>query len=476
MQANPYKLEEPPEKPSSWWTFKLTPRSGFCLTLAVLAGVYIYFTIWLYKRVTINWPTVSYIDCAFYLLREKSIHKKQGEYLLGKAKEAEDLGHVSEAIRLYSSGLELAPAYWEIRLKLVRMSLAEGRGYGVPDLLRAGMRVSSHENRYLDSVINIAWEIKDYALMIEACEVAIKSAAVSGGHEIWISRIIEKRALALVESGAPAKALASLPVIADDSPIESVIERVTLLLRLQLPVDTINFIEKWAGRYPDNLKLLRLWARSQREINDLKGMEETMARCIARNPDAREAWSAVVVNRALVLDLAGARVAMEKYFVKFYGRPDDLMVLGLDLALIGNRELLAECLAESDRNGYSGIDLRKLLVEMEVNRSGWEASRRLLGEIAIARRRLGLPEDNWYSFYNSFCEAALYDDEEKQTAFLELLRAEKSVASPDALESFIRLLCLEGRYDTSREIAQIGRSRFPEYRDWLQYVRHLEAR
>jgi tetratricopeptide (TPR) repeat protein len=476
MQDNPYKLEEPPEKPKSKWTFKLTRRSGLYLALVVLAGAHLYFTNLLYKRVTKTWPTVSYIDCVFYPFREKAIHKKQGAYLFGMAQNAERRGLIPESLGYYLRGLKLIPSSWAIRLKLVRMSLKEGRGYGMSDLLREGMEVSSHENRYMDAVVNIAWEIKDYSLMIEACDVAMKAAMVASGQEARISGLIEKKALALVENGEPAKAIASLPEIAEGSPVESVIDRITLLLRLQLPVDTISFIEKWEHRYPRNVKLLRLLARSQREINDLEGMEETMAKCIASNPDAREAWSAVVVNRALTSDIAGARDAMEKYFVKFYGNPDHLLVLGLDLALIGNRVLLAECIAESNLHGYAGIELKKLLVEMEVNRSSWESSKKLLDEIAAARRQLGIPADSWYLFYNSFCEAALSDQPERQRVFLEILREEKSISSADALESFIRLLSLEGRYGTAEEITQLARSRFPEYRDWLQYVRQFESK
>lgn len=474
MQANPYKLEEPPEKPKSKWTFKLTLRSGLCLALAILISAHLFLTNLFYKRMTKDWPTISYIDCAFYPFREKIIRRKQGEYLFEKARNAERRGLVSESIGHYSNGLELIPTSWAIRVKLVRMSLTEGRSYGVSGLLRKGMKVSSHESRYMDSVINIAWEIKDYRLAIEACDLAIKAAKAASGQEDRVSKMIEKKALALIENHDPAGALASLPELAPDASLDAVIDRVTLMLKLQLPVDTIGVLKTWEPRYPGNVKLLRLLARTQREINDFQGMEETMARCITSNPDTREAWSAVVVNRALISDLVGARAAMEKYFVKFYGRPDDLYILGLDLALIGNRTLLAECVAESNLNGFSGIALRKLLVELDVNRGNWESSKKLLDEIAAASRKLGIPLDNWYSVYRSFCEAALDDQPEKQSAFLKVLREENSISTARILESFIRLLSQEARYDTARQVAQFARSRFPEYRDWQQYVRQLE--
>lgn len=476
MQINPLKVEQPIYTRRAHKVAKLNLKLYLVLALTVLASAYFLFTLWLNLSVMKDWPTVTYVDCLFYPWREESIRRKQGTYLIENAQMEERRGRLTEAKRLYASGLEKYPTDWFSRLQLARLNQKDVVGFGLTLMLRDGFKFSAHEKRYIDGVINIAWDLRDYKLVVEACDVGLTALKNAVDQKQRIGTLTERKAHAFLYSGDPLRALATLPKLAENATLEQIVERATILLRLQLPVDAVKFLRESEIRFPKDLKILRLLARAQREIDDIPGMEETLAKNIASNPDKREAWSTVVVNRAKSANPTGARAALERYFVMFYGRPGSLSLMGNELASIGERGLLAECIAESDRLGEPGIDLRELMVELEVSRGDWGAVAGLLTEIAVRRARFNLPAGNWQEFYESLCDAARDGAPAKQNAFMVMLRREQADATAEAYESFIKLLGLEDRTATAQSIALLARQRFPEARDWLDYARKFERK
>jgi tetratricopeptide (TPR) repeat protein len=474
MQPNPFKINEPLEVRPPPKAFKITLPLVLLSVVVSAVSVYLFVTHRRYRSAAKEYPGASYADYLLYPVMQETIRKKKGDYFIASAQLEEKKGDLIKARQFYEKGLELLPNEWRCRLKVVRMNLSEGYALDALDLLRAGLKLSSDESRYIDAVINIAWSIQDFNFMIEVCDVGLKVEKGAGNQQERITKLTEQKALALLSQGNPEKAIESLPKLAENAPVEQVAQRAILLLRLRLPVAAIQFLEEWVERYPGNLNMLRLLARARLQSGDLQGMEKTLAECVNKNPDARAAWSAMVVQRSLALDPAGAKESMERFFVKFFGNSNDLLALGLDLALINERSLIIECIAESDLQGFRGIELRKLLVEQEVALSNWDNATRVLGEIAVARGLENESSDRWQAIYESLCAAALDDDAEKQDEFVKRLQGEKVLSTPEAFERFIRLLSLERRYTSAYRIALIAEVRFPETKSWLHYAREFE--
>jgi hypothetical protein len=473
MNSDSLKIDEAATEPDTTGEFKLTWRFVCVWAFTASTGAYLCFVLLLFGLLPSKGPAISFSDCLFYPVRRGEIRQKQGTYLIGRAHEEARMGRLNSAFLMFESGLAKNRGDWPARLEFSRLLLNVDLRESVRRLLEDGFDFSADEPRYIDGVLAIAAAARDHTLWAKACDAGLAAARLEkDGKErsLWL---LEQKASGLLAAGLTREALAILPETGSGDGANQVLLRATILLQLKTPQAAVAVLTTRLEKNPSEPAILSLLAHAQRVAGDLSAMEATLAKALACAPPAPAAAIDLAANRALAGNSIGARAALDKFFLQFCGRPDDLLPVAQAMARISDAPLLAACIDESDRQGYAGIGLRELMVEVRASRGEWAAASALLRDISLRRSAFKLAAGQWQSFYERLTEAALKPNNETQAAFVKWIGDERPQAA--LLEKIIRQLAQAGRRHTAQSVAKIAQTRYPEARDWSAFARQYEA-
>lgn len=473
MQNESLKLAEPEVRIKIRREFRLTWRFVLTWSAGVAVLGYVCFSLLLYGMSPTDGLQIGLADCFLYPLRRAEIRQRQGAYLIQKGQLEARRGRYNNALPLLGAGLAKDPYDWATRLYFARLLHSFDARDSMRRLLEDGLQVSAQEPRYIDGVLSIAAATHETTLLLNACDLGLQASRQGADRRERALELIEHKAAALLSAGRTREALDLLPNLNSGTGENRITLRIQALLRLELPAAAAQELMAWLGAHEGNAALHALLARALREANDLPGMEAVLARSLAARPDDADTLIAMISNRALAGNAAGAKEALNRYFVKFYGNPDNLVPLANAMSRIGDRDLLASCIEEADSLGYAGIGLREIMVEFLAARGEWDKADGLLAEIARRRVAFAAPAGRWQEFYCALVTAARQPDAVSQICFLELMRKERP--QPEAYERVITQLARAGRDGTATALASLAQNRYPEIRDWPSLARKTPA-
>jgi predicted Zn-dependent protease len=473
MQIDPVKLPEPEIRIKIRREFRLTWRFVLSWAAAVSVLGYACFSLLLFGMTPTDEIQIGLADCFLYPLRRAEIRQRQGAYLIEKGQIDARRGRYNTALPLLGAGLAKNPYDWATRLYFARLLYSVDARDSMRRLLEDGLAVSGQEPRYIDGVLLIAAASHENGLYLKTCEVGLQAARQSEDRRERTLVLSERKAAGLLSAGRTKEALEIIPRLASGEGENRVMLRAEALLRLELPATAAEELTAWLGAHEGNAALEALLARASRQAGNLPGMEAVLARSLAAHPDDSEVLIDLISNRALAGNTDGARSALQRYFVKFYGNPDNLVPLARAMSKIGDVNLLDACIAEADGIGYAGIGLREIMVEFLAARGEWDRADALLEEIARRRTVFAAPAGRWQEFYTALVSAARQPDTVSQVCFLELMRQERP--QPDAYERVITQLARAGRDSTASALASLAQNRYPELRDWPSLARKHAA-
>jgi len=469
MQLESLKLSAKNAQFTAYHEIRLTWRFVVAWVLGVVGVGYCCFSLLLFGMSPEDGPRIGLADCFFYPLRRAEIRQKQGAYLIEKAQIEARQGRRNSALTFFGSGLAKNPFDWATRLHFARLLHSVDARDSMRRLLEEGLLVSSQEPRYIDGVLIIAAATHETSLLLKACDAGLIAARKDPDRRERALVLLEHKAAALLSAGRTEEALEILPKLTGGEKEGRITLRAHALLRLDLSARATQDLVDWLSAHEGNASVSGLLARAFRESNDLSAMEAVLARSLVANPEDPAVFIDLIYNRVQAGNTHGARDALNKFFVKFYGNPDNLIPLARAISKTEDTDMLALLIAEADAVGYAGIGLREIMVEFLAGRGEWAQADVLLGEIARRRNVYAAPAGHWQLFYTSLVAAASQPDMVNQVRFLELMRAERP--HPEAFERVIRQLAQARRKSTAVAIASLAQNRYPELRDWSSFVR-----
>ncbi|MBS0633369.1 MAG: hypothetical protein JSS11_15780 [Verrucomicrobia bacterium] len=409
---------------------------------------------------------VTYPDTLLLPLRWKHIQELRGQAYIAEGLDDVKKGRWGDGQRKLQAGLARYPRDLRARLVMSQFYALIDRRPQALTMLREGLEYGYPGRAYLETLFRIAAEGEDFSITIATCDRFLPEQKAD--HD-WL---LAQKITALIGDKQPAEALR----LAEDRGTGDAFineAHVMALLDLKRAPEAEAFLADWLKAYPaQEGQIVRLQVRTYRELNQTDRMQQALERMRALDPVNSRPYVYAVVQLAMVGDTAGARAALERYFLRFGGSADDLVLLAEPLSEIGAGALLQRLTEEAAAHGFVLKPYKSAQALMLLQQGDIAGAKAMLEQMKSMVAKDKPTEVFWFDWMSQLTAAASATEDSPAVSLTALLQSRPLPLKTYRLST--QVLMRADRLQAARAVLAIGERSAPTSRTLALLRKDLE--
>lgn len=422
------------------------------LVAGYLAGMSALF-LWFNKRPN---NLVTYGDTLLLPMRWSHVQELRGQGYIAEAMDDMKKGHWADVPWKLQAGLVRYPRDLRARLLLGQIYVRMDRRTQALSLLQEGLNYGYPGRSYLEVLFRIAIEGEDYQVTISACNRFMPEQKADYG---WL---LAQKISALIGDKQPAEALQLAEGRGMEDPFINEAHVMALIDLKRFP-EAVTFLAGWLKAYPtQEAQIVRLQVRAFREQGRLDLMQQALARMRALDPINARPYVYAVVQLKMAGDEAGAKEAMDRYFLRFGGSAENLVLLAEPLSEIGAGDLLQRLTAEAAAHGFALKPYKSAQALMLLQKGDIAGTKRMLEELKPLLAKDNPTDMFWFDWISQLTAAASATEDSPAVSLTGLLQSR-----PLPLKTYrltFEVLLRANRLQAARSVLVIGERSAPTSR------------
>ena len=364
-----------------------------------------------------------------------------------------------EGITKLRIGLMRYPQETQARVVLAQLYIRANQRPLALKTLTDRLDVGYPGREFLEALFNCAASGDDYAVILDACE-RYRTARNSASAEADRPWLLQRQVQTLLAAGRPGEALRLAETAGADAPAAIKEGEVFALIDLGRTSEASALLAVWRASPGANVaQVLRLQVRVLREARQFAEMEAAIKELCALTPADPKPPVYGIVQRAMAHQDASAAAALEDYLFRFGATKENVLLVVTPLAEVAAGPLVERCIEQAVTLGWDLKPFRTQLLRAQEQRGDWLAAQRTLDQLRPQMRPDNPAEMLWLKWQGQLVGAAIDPSQIAQGALLEIFRTR-----PLPLSAFAQtgeLLLRAGRFETAREVANLGQHYYP---------------
>ena len=364
-----------------------------------------------------------------------------------------------EGITKLRIGLARYPQETQARIVLAQLYIRANQRPLALKLLTDRLNVGYPGRDFLEELFNCAAAGEDYAVILDACE-RYRAARDSSAAEADRPWLLQRQVQTLLGAGRPGEALRLAEMAGASAPAAIKEEKVLALVGLGRAGEALAFLAAWQTSPGVNRgQVLRLQVRALREARQFAEMDAAIKKLCALTPADPKSAVYGIVQRAMAHQDASAAIALEDYLFRFGGTRENLLLLVAPLAEVAAVPLVERCIEQAVTLGWDLKPFKTQQLRAQEQHGDWRAAQRTLDQLRPQVRLDNPAEMFWLRWQEHLVGAAADPSQIAQEALLEIFRTRPVPLA--ALAQTGELLLRAGRFETAREVANLGQHYYP---------------
>lgn len=411
---------------------------------------------------------VTYADTLLLPVRWSHVQELRGQGYIAEAMDDMKKGRWADVPWKLQAGLARYPRDLRARLLLSQIYVRMDRRTQALTLLREGLAYGYPGRSYLEALFRIAAEGEDFSVTIAACD---KFMPEQKADYDWL---LAQKITALIGDKQPAEALR---LAEEKGKSDAFINEahVMALLDLKRFPEAAAFLTDWLKAYPaQEAQVVRLQVRAYRELGRIDQMQQALARMRSLDPTNARPYVYTVVQLALAGDEPAAREAMDRYFLRFGGSADNLVLLAEPLSEIGAAALLQRLTDEATAHGFALKPYKSAQALMLLRNGDIAGTKRMLEVLKPMVAKDKDTEGFWYEWMSQLTAAASATEDSPAVSLTGLLQSRPLPLKTYRLTT--EVLLRADRIQAARGVLAIGERSAPTSRTLALLRKDIEAR